>query len=179
MEVLAGFRGQDQEIKDLFTTVFTVSDGSEEGELVGNLVRHLLDGTPDKDLFVFTAVSAGTVVGAIIFSRLVYDKDKRSVFLLAPLAVAPDQQGRGIGQALVRRGLAALRDAGVDIVVTYGDPNYYSRVDFAPLTEAFAPAPFRLSRPEGWQGQSLTARHMTPLEGPVHCVAAFDDPAFW
>ncbi|MCG5517084.1 MULTISPECIES: hypothetical protein [unclassified Ectothiorhodospira] len=41
------------------------------------------------------------------------------------------------------------------MVLTYGDPNYYSRIGFKPITEALAPAPFTLKQPEGWLGQSL------------------------
>ncbi|WP_026986038.1 GNAT family N-acetyltransferase [Fodinicurvata fenggangensis] len=179
MEILAGFEEREQEIVDLFTAVFTASEGPEEGQLIGDLVSNLLYGTPNKDMFVFTAVANEAVMGAIIFSRLIYDKDERSVFLLAPIAVATGQQGKGVGQTLLSHGLAALREAGVDIVMTYGDPNYYSRMGFTPLTEALAPAPFRLSQPEGWQGQSLTACKMTPLKGPARCVEALDDPAYW
>lgn len=79
---------------------------------------------------------------------------------------------------MARYSLKALRD-GVDVVVTYGDPGYYSRVGFKPVSEAFAPAPFRLQHPEGWQAQSLTEAELTPLKGPSRCVSALNDPAFW
>ena len=121
----------------------------------------------------------GTITGGIVFSRLTYEQDERTVFLLAPVAVAPDRQGKGIGQRLLTHGLAFLRGAGIDIVMTYGDPNYYARVGFLPISEAGAQTPFRLSRPEGWLGQSLTDRAMTPLKGAPRCVEALNDPVFW
>jgi putative acetyltransferase len=127
MEVSRGFKGRELEIVDLFTATFTASEGADEGTLIGNLVHELLDTTAERDLFVFTAEEAGTIVGAIVFSRLTYDQDDRTVFVLAPVAVATDRQGRGIGQRLLADGLAALRETGVDIAVTYGDPGYYSR----------------------------------------------------
>ena len=179
MEFSTGFKGREQEMIDLFSSTFTASEGAEEGALIGDLVRNLLGGTAEDDLFVFTAQEAGVLVGGIVFSRLTYDQDDRTVFLLAPVAVATGHQGQGVGQRLLNHGLAALRDAGVDIAVTYGDPNYYSKVGFAPITEAFAPAPFKLNHPEGWLGQSLTNREMTPLKGPSRCVEALNDPAFW
>jgi len=49
---------------------------------------------------------------------------------LAPLAVLPEQQRRGVGSALVREGLAACRSAGYGIVVVLGHPGYYSRFGF-------------------------------------------------
>jgi predicted N-acetyltransferase YhbS len=93
--------------------------------------------------------------------------------------VATEKQGKGIGQRLLTHGLAALRSAGVDIVMTYGDPNYYAKVGFVPISEADAPAPYKLNHPEGWLGQSLTDRAMAPLKGPSHCVEALNDPLFW
>ncbi len=179
MELSTGVKGRKQEIIDLFTATFTASEGAEEGALIGDLVRNLLGGKPEDDLFIFTAEEMGTIVGGIVFSRLTYDKDDRSVFVLGPVAVATDHQGNGIGQRLLNHGLAALRYAGVDIAVTYGDPNFYARVGFAPITETFAQAPFKLNHPEGWLGQSLTDREMTPLKGPSRCVKALSDPAFW
>lgn len=142
-------------------------------------MRNLLGGTAEKDLFVFTADETGTIVGGIVCSRLTFDQDKRTVFVLGPVAVATEHQGKGIGQRLLNHGLMALRSGGVDIAVTYGDPNYYAQVGFTPITESFAQAPFRLSHPKGWLGRSLTDREMTPLKGPSHCVDALHDPSFW
>lgn len=179
MEFSSGCNGREQDIIDLFTATFTASEGAEEGALIGDLARNLLGGSADKDHFVFTAEEKGAIVGAIVFSRLTYERDPRVVFVMAPVAVATGHQGKGIGRRLIDYGLATLRDAGVDIAVTYGDPSYYSRVGFAPISEAFAAAPFKLQHPEGWLGQSLTDSEMTPLQGPSRCVDALNDPAFW
>ena len=118
MEFSAGSKGREQQIIDLFTATFTASEGEEEGALVGGLVRNLLRGTPEQDLFVFTAMEAGAIVGSACFSRLTYDQDERTVFILSPLAVATEHQGRGIGQRLVTYGLKALEAAHVDVAVT-------------------------------------------------------------
>ncbi|SDG56643.1 hypothetical protein SAMN05216571_12034 [Onishia taeanensis] len=84
-----------------------------------------------------------------------------------------------IGASVEATPLPALREAEIDIAVTYGDPNDYSRVGFALVTEAFIPVPFKLQYPEGWLAQSLTEAEITPLKGAVQCVEAFNDPAFW
>jgi putative acetyltransferase len=179
MEFSAEFKGREQDIADLFRATFTDSEGADEGELIGNLARALMATTEDDHLYVFTAEEDGTLLGCIIFSRLSYDRDDRVVFLLAPVAVATDRQGQGIGQKLLTHGLNVLREAGVDIALTYGDPNYYARVGFRPITEAVASAPFKLQYPQGWLAQSLTGSDVTPLQGAATCVAALDDPAFW
>ena len=95
MEFSAASKGREQQIIDLFTAAFTASEGEEEGALVGGLVHNLLRGTPEQDLFVFTAVEAGAIVGSVCFSRLTYDQDERTVFILAPLAVTTEHQGKG------------------------------------------------------------------------------------
>lgn len=179
MDFATGYRGREAQIVDLFRATFAASEGDQEGALIGELVRRLLHGTPAPDLHVFTAEDAGKTVGGAVFSRLAYAHDPRTVFVLGPVAVATDRQREGIGQALLHHALAALRVAGVDIVMTYGDPAYYTQVGFVPVSEGDAPAPFPLQQPEGWLGQSLTDAAMTPLKGPSRCVAALDDPAYW
>jgi predicted N-acetyltransferase YhbS len=179
MEFSTGLKGREAAIVDLFTATFTASEGAEEGALIGRLVRNLLGGTAEQDRFVFTAEEDSAIIGCIVFSRLTYAQDERTVFVLAPVAVATDHQGKGVGQRLVNHGLAALRNAGVDIAMTYGDPNYYAKVGFLPISEADAQAPFPLSQPEGWLAQSLTDRALAPLKGPSRCVEALNAPVFW
>lgn len=179
MELLTGHPGREAAIIDLFTATFTASEGEAEGVLIGELARNLLGGTAAQDLFVFSAQEEGMIIGSVICSRLHFEEDARAVFLLAPVAVAPDWQGKGVGQRLLSHALAALRSAGVDIAMTYGDPSYYGKVGFKPVSERDAPAPFALSQPEGWLAQSLTERPMTPLHGPSRCVEALNDPVFW
>lgn len=179
MDFSSDCKGREKKIVDFFMATFSASEGAEEGALIGSLAKNLLGLTSDEDLFVFIAEDADTIVGSIVFSRLSYEKDDRTVFVLGPVAVATNRQGMGIGQRLLSYGLSALRKAGVDIAVTYGDPNYYCKVGFTPITETVAPAPFKLQRPEGWLGQSLTGTELKPLKGPPRCVAAFNDPGFW
>jgi len=109
MEFSAEYRGREAQIIDLFTATFTASEGEEEGALIGELVRNLLGGTAPEDLFVFTAVEDGKIVGGIVFSRLTYERDERTVFVLGPVAVGTDRQGKGIGQQLLNHGLAPLK----------------------------------------------------------------------
>lgn len=175
----SGVEGREREIVELFTAAFTAAEGAAEGALIGALARDLLGRTAADELSVFTAEAAGVVAGAVVFSRLRFARDERRVFLLAPLAVAPARQGERIGRRLVARALTALRRAGVDIVLTYGDPAFYAKVGFAPISATFAPPPLALSRPEGWLARPLTDRATTPLRGPARCVEALNDPVFW
>ncbi len=179
MEVSAEYEAHAAAIGELFTSTFTASEGADEGALIGKLARRLMAETPAQDVRVFTAWDRGEVVSAILFSRLIYTGDKRTVFVLGPVAVATDRQNRGIGQRLISHGIEVLQQEGADLVVTYGDPGFYCRVGFMPISQLDVPAPFPLQHPEGWLGQSLNGEPMAPLKGPSHCVQAFNDPAFW
>lgn len=178
-EVTSDWRGREDEIAELFRRTFAASEGAEEGAAVGRLARDLLATTPEADLRVFLAEEGGVLAGCILFTRLVYPKDGRSVFLLSPVAVAPEMQGKGLGQRLIAHGLRALRSEGAEVAVTYGDPAFYAKVGFAPVSAAQVAPPQPLGQPEGWLAQALHGEALGPLEGPSRCAPALDDPAYW
>lgn len=83
------------------------------------------------------ALSEGRVVGHIAFSPATVGERTSGWFLLGPLAVLPDVQGRGIGSLLVRAGLAELRLRGASGCVLVGDPGFYGRFGFGSLPSVF------------------------------------------
>jgi putative acetyltransferase len=95
--------------------------------------------TADAVAASIVAVVDGRIVGHVLFSpvEIVGMDSSRSIRAvgLAPLAVRPNQQGRGIGSRLVPEGLAACRAAGLDAVVVLGDPAFYGRFGFRPASE--------------------------------------------
>jgi putative acetyltransferase len=179
MKVTTGFEGREEAIVALFLATFTASEGVEEGGLIGDLVRDLLAQTARQDIRAFCAEKEGIVIGAAIFTRLHFSEDPALVFLLSPLAVAPDHQRKGVGQALLRHALDALSLEGVQIAMTYGDPNFYGRVGFRPITEAQVRAPLPLSLPDGWIGKPLKSSEMPTLQGPSTCVSALNRSDVW
>jgi putative acetyltransferase len=80
------------------------------------------------------AVEDDRVVGHILFSPVVIESEDAhcEAVGLAPMAVLPEYQGRGIGSMLVREGLEQLRAMGHEIVVVLGHPEFYSRFGFMP-----------------------------------------------
>lgn len=162
----------------LFVSVFSDSEGQSEGTLIGRLAKNLFDTTDERDLFNYVADDDGQIVGSIFFSRLGFE-DSSDGFILAPVAVCGDRQGRGVGQALIRHGLADLKDRGISTVLTYGDPAFYRKVGFCPISHLLVKAPFELSQPEGWLGQSLVGDPIESLCGSCRCVEALDDSVYW
>lgn len=178
MEFRAYTPGESSAIESLFVSVFTKSEDEREGALVGNLAKELIATTDSRDLYGFVAVEGGQMVGAIFFSRLTFEKDI-DVFILAPVAVHTEYQGMGVGRELIIHGLRGLKKRGARVVTTYGDPAFYSKVGFHPLSRNMIEAPFELSQPEGWLGQSLTDDSIAPIPGRCSCVKALDNPAYW
>lgn len=88
------------------------------------------------------AVDGGRVVGHVFFSPVSLETEggpEDSSFAamgLAPMAVLPGHQRRGVGSELVRAGLDECRRAGRDVVVVLGHPEYYPRFGFRPAGRA-------------------------------------------
>lgn len=164
---------------DLFKDTFSDSEGPAEGALIGELVSQLLANTSKEDLHCFTAYDDNEPTGAILFTRLSFPEDVRTVWMLAPVAVATRAQRKGVGQALIRYGLDKMASQGAEVAVTYGDPKYYGRFGFSQVSADVVAPPLQLQFPEGWMAQSLTDTPLTPLKGSSACVAAFNDPAYW
>ncbi|MBB5518068.1 GNAT family N-acetyltransferase [Amphiplicatus metriothermophilus] len=75
------------------------------------------------------------LVGHCAFSRVALEPPLKGPALgLAPLAVAPAHQRRGIGAALVETGLEICRARGASLVVVLGEPAYYARFGFVPAS---------------------------------------------
>jgi len=165
-------------VQQLFLNTFSDSEGTDEGKVIGQLVNNLLSSTASNDITVFTATEEDQLNAAIIFTTLTLP-DNRKAYILSPVAVATEQQGKGLGQALINYGIEYLKLQGVKLVFTYGDPNFYSKVGFQQISEKQIQAPQPLSYPEGWLCQSLLKQAIPTVNGKTSCVAALNKPSYW
>jgi putative acetyltransferase len=102
----------------------------DEADLVDELRRN------SPDLLSLVAVVDGEIVGHILFSPVKIEGDGRTIkgMGLAPMAVLPEHQRRGIGSALVREGVSRLDQRGCPFVIVLGHPQYYPRFGFVPAS---------------------------------------------
>lgn len=99
-----------------------------------DLVDRLRQACPDTLSLV---AADGGILGHVLFTPVVAGGSGGAVIGmgLAPMAVLPDRQGRGVGSELVRRGLEILRQRGCPFVVVVGHPEYYPRFGFEPASK--------------------------------------------
>jgi putative acetyltransferase len=118
----------------------------------------------------------GRVVGHILFSPVVVESQEGSVpaLSLAPMAVLPEFQNRGIGSALVRQGLETCRDLGHGIVIVLGHAQFYPRFGFSPARSRGINAPFD-APDEAWMAIELQPGALSGVKGTVKYPPAFDE----
>ena len=89
------------------------------------------------DALSLVAVEKDRVVGHILFSpATIYTHEGIIQGMgLAPMAILPDCQRKGIGSKLVRAGLEALKASSCPFVIVLGHPEYYPRFGFVPASE--------------------------------------------
>ena len=166
-------------VSRLLLDAFGPAEGAEIVALVDALVADPTAG-PSCSL---VAGEAGEVVGHILFSAARIDGGPPSLraAILAPLAVAPAVQKRGIGGRLIGEGLSRQRADGIDLVFVLGHPSYYPRYGFHPagVHGLAAPYPIPPENADAWMVQALRPGVLGTVNGRLRCARALDDPRYW
>jgi putative acetyltransferase len=136
------------------------------------LVESLRDGGYLRVSLV--AVKQEKVVGHILFSNLTIITEARTIpaLALAPMAVLPEFQKRGVGSALVRRGLEVCKEQGHKIVVVLGHPQFYPRFGFSSKLAAALSSPF--SGGDSWMALELLPGALADVAGKVEYPPPFE-----
>ncbi|HVI43785.1 MAG TPA: N-acetyltransferase [Chitinophaga sp.] len=85
------------------------------------------------------------VAGHILFTEIGIrqpDGNISQALALAPMAVLPEYQSKGIGGQLIRHGLEVARSLGYKAVIVLGHEHYYPRFGFVPAAKWNITAPF-------------------------------------
>ena len=131
-----------------------------------------------SDVVSLVACAGDDLLGHVAFTRCAVAGRAEPVALLGPLAVAPRQQRRGIGGALVRDGLRRLAEEGVARVLVLGDPAYYRRFGFRPEAGIAPPCSLPDAWRTAWQGLDLNAA-TPPIAGRLDVPDPWANPALW
>lgn len=105
-------------------------------------VRHIIEaafGRPDEAALVDALRAAGDLAFSLIatahgvcvgFAGLPRMRSPAGALALAPVAVLPEWQRRGVGKALIASALEGARHGGFATVFVLGNPDYYGRFGF-------------------------------------------------
>ncbi|MBN9538764.1 MAG: N-acetyltransferase [Alphaproteobacteria bacterium] len=119
------------------------------------------------------AVEADEIVGHILFSALkvTFGEELMPTLALAPMAVSPAHQRRGIGSELVQSGLALARQREWWAVIVLGHPDYYPRFGFSAALARPLAAPYS---GEAFMALELVPGALSGTGGKVVYPAAFE-----
>ncbi len=148
-----------------------------------NLVAALLDDPTARPFVSLLAELDGKAVGHVLFTaaRVVDDGAVVPASLLAPLAVVPEAQRRGVGLALIRAGVDALAALDVGLVFVLGHIDYYPRAGFRPALPLGLRAPYPIDPAvaDAWMVLETRPGLLGAVRGTVQCADALMHPALW
>jgi putative acetyltransferase len=142
-----------------------------ETEVEANLVDALRNA--DIELISLVAEENSEIVGHIMFSPVFLDGNIR-VMGLAPMAVLPGWQKKGIGTKLVYEGLKACEKAGYEAVVVLGHAEYYPRFGFVSSVNYGISCEYDVA-PEVFMVKELQAGALEDIKGTVKYHQAFSE----
>lgn len=169
LQIRESLPGETAIIETLYPAAFP---GEELRPLVEELLREL---PPVRSL---VAVIDRDVVGHVIFATCGIVGHAENVSLLGPLAAAPEHQRKGVGSALVRKGLQQLKIAGLSHVYVLGDPAYYKRAGSLHEIGVVPPFPLPDEWHGAWQSHCLNKAARSP-EGQLRVPQSWDRAALW
>jgi len=165
--------------KDFIRKVYQNAFGQPEGDTVSQLAIDLLADKTALPILSLVAEQDNEIIGNVIFSSInIQGVEGVSAYILAPLAVTEFAQKSGIGTQLINNGLEILKRRGAEIVLVYGDPNYYMRTGFK--ADHNLKPPHKLKYPEeAWMAQELVEGSLANTHGLVQCASSLNSPEYW
>ncbi len=149
------------------------------------LTAELLNDNTAKPVLSLLAFQDKKAIGHILFTRVymnIMDKNQPLIHILAPLAIIPEHQNKGIGGMLIKQGLKRLMDMGTNMVFVLGHMEYYPKFGFIPDAAKlgyFAPYFIPEEYKNAWMVQSLNNNKLEIEKGKVLCANALNKPEHW
>lgn len=165
-----------QENKSDIEQIFQVNKQAFGQENEAKLVNLLRASKAFISELSLVAESNNQIAGHILFSKIVIVDDKGHEFeslALAPMAVMPAFQRRGIGEQLIREGINKARSLNYTSVTVLGHEHYYPRFGFTPAEKWHIKPPFNVPANvfmamelvcDGLKGVSGIVRYSEPFE---------------
>lgn len=143
------------------------------------LTLALLDDPTAVPQLSLLAVDGDAPIGHVLFTRVRIEGHDVLAQILAPVAVLPEHQRRGVGGQLIREGLRILRERDTTLVFVLGHPEYYPKFGFVPdaTAQGFAPPyPIAEEHRNAWMAIKLRE---DDVSGRAICADALMRPEMW
>lgn len=179
MKIRTSTESERKEILNIHNQAF----GEEKGPVIAKLVDDLLNDETAMPILSLVAVENNKLVGHILYTKAIITQTEISLSaqILAPLAILPKEQNRGIGEKLINEGIKLLKALGTELVFVLGHPNYYPRCGFIPAGEQGFEAPYPIpdEHAEAWMIQELNGDVLKKTSGKIQCSRVLNEPQHW
>ncbi|MDC2826610.1 N-acetyltransferase [Rodentibacter pneumotropicus] len=129
-----------QQIYHLVKSAFATAEHSEGTEQ--DLVERLRGSSSFIPELSLVAEKEDEIVGYILFTQVRIGKNIE--LALAPLAVLPAAQQRGVGKALIKQGHEIAKQLGYHYSIVLGNPNYYGKLGYQSARQFQITPPFEI-----------------------------------
>jgi len=121
-------RQEQQEDKDGIFELNALAFGQEEEGHIVNKIREGENFLPELSLVL---AHGDKIVGHLLFSKAKINSDQEyETLVLAPMAITPNFQRKGMGSLLLREGLRTAKKMGFQSIFVLGHPEYYPKFGF-------------------------------------------------
>ena len=127
-----------KEVYELVKTAFETAEHSDENE--HDLVVELRKSNNFIPELSLVAIKDNKIVGYILFTKI--NIGRYEEIALAPIAVLPEYQKKGIGIKLVEHGHEIAKKLGYHYSIVLGSEKYYPRFGYIPAIQYGIKAPF-------------------------------------
>jgi putative acetyltransferase len=154
--------------------IFAVNKQAFKQDDESRLIERIRAGKNFVSELSLVAVRYGKIVGHILFSKIIILGEQTTETLsLAPLAVLPAFQKKGIGGSLVRKGISVALGLGFPSVIVLGHSDYYPKFGFRKASGWHIKCPFEVPD-EAFMAIELVEGALSGSSGTVEYSKEFD-----
>ncbi len=168
-----------------FQDIMKVEEQAFGYDKEAKLTADLLKDKTAKPILSLLAFHSQKAIGHILFTRVYMnemDNNQPLLHILAPLAIIPEYQKKGVGGLLIQHGLETLKEIGSEMVFVLGHPTYYPKYGFIPdaMQKGYT-APFTIPEKvkNAWMVQSLNSAGFVIPAGQIVCADALNKLEHW
>lgn len=159
------------EVDLLLRDSFSETEHGYQGE--AELVKKIRAEKTYNPEFELVAAEEERVLGHTMLSEVaIGETDDNTGLALAPIAVRPGLQNKGIGAALIREAEVRAKNQGYRYISILGSPEYYGRFGYQPASMFNITAPFEVPD-EAFLVKALEVDGLENVSGVLRYTKAF------